>query len=86
MPAEEIITRMQEARAVYRLPASELAKLREQGVTDRVIDYMNQTQIAAARREEAWHQFDRYMWYGWPYGYPYRWYGPPYAPFGPFWY
>jgi hypothetical protein len=88
VPAEEIIRRMNESGAVYRLPASELAKLHGQGVPDRVIDYMNQTHIEAARRDEALYQRDRYLWYGWPsyraypYGYrgyygPYWWYGPP---------
>src|SRR5262245_57082371 len=42
-PPLEIIQRMQDARAVYRLPASALAHLREQGAPDAVVDYMQQT-------------------------------------------
>jgi len=49
---EAIIQRMRESRAVYPLPASELARLREQGVPDAVIDYMQQTHIDAVRYQE----------------------------------
>ncbi len=89
VPPDEIIRRMHEARAVYLLPASELAKLHDQGVSDRVIDYMNQTHLEAVRREEALYQRDLYLWYGWPSyrGYPgYWWYGAPYGPWAPYWY
>lgn len=75
-PAEDIIKRMEASRAVYRLPASELAKLREQGVPDQVIDYMQKTYIEAERYDE-W----RARYYGWPHyrGYVY---GPYYGPYG----
>jgi hypothetical protein len=58
-----IVKRMQDADAVYRLSASQLAQLREQGVSDVVIDYMQSTWLNAVRREEA----DRYWMYDmWP--------------------
>ena len=69
VPADEIIRRMDQAGAVYRLPASQLAKLHDDGVPDSVIDYMNQTNIEAARRDEAFFQANRYMWYGPPFYY-----------------
>lgn len=80
-----IIERMQAARAVYRLPASELARLREQGVADEVIDYMQRTQIEAERRDEALRQ-RMLLWDNWPYQpwrpglprTPFGWYLPPY--------
>ncbi len=50
---QQIIERMQRSRAVYRLPASELAKLREQGVSDQVIDYMQRVHFDAIRFEES---------------------------------
>jgi hypothetical protein len=80
-PAADIIKRMEEARAVYRLPASELARLREQGVPDAVIDHMQRTFIEEERFREWVRSRDMY-WYGWPYhGFygPWR-YGPyPYS-------
>lgn len=80
-----IIERMQAARAVYRLPASELARLREQGVADAVIDHMQRTQIEAERRDEALRQ-RMLLWDNWPYQpwrpglprTPFGWYFPPY--------
>jgi nitrogen fixation/metabolism regulation signal transduction histidine kinase len=50
--ADAIIQRMQQSVAVYPLPASELAKLREQGVPDKVIDHMQQTFLEAVRYQE----------------------------------
>jgi hypothetical protein len=75
--ADEIIRRMDQSGAVYRLPVSQLANLRNQGVPDSVIGYMNQTDIEAARREEAFFQANRYMRYDppfyrtYPYWYPF---------------
>ena len=75
-PPEQIIERMKAARAVYRLSGSELADLKTRGVPDKVIDYMQQTYIAAERWEEYLRTRDQYFFYGWP-GY--------YHPFGPYW-
>lgn len=69
--AEAIIQRMGESRAVYQLPASELARLREQGVPDRVIDYMQQTYLDAVRYQEWARMRDAYLYYP-PYLGPYR--------------
>ena len=43
VPADEIIEKMRESGTVYILQASQLAQLKEQGVPDAVIDYMQQT-------------------------------------------
>jgi hypothetical protein len=79
--AEDIIKRMEDAQAVYRLPASELAKLREQGVPDKVVDYMQQTYIADERWREYLRARDSYwFFYGGPYyrsWYPYAFWPPP---------
>ena len=45
----EIIRRMQNAGDVYRLSASQLADLREQGVNNAVINYMQQTYLREQR-------------------------------------
>ena len=73
-PAQDIIRRMRESGAVYPLTASQLARLREQGVPDEVIDYMNRTHLDAVRREEAMRQSFFYGPSMFPPYYPY-WYG-----------
>lgn len=70
VPAEEIVRRMQESRAVYRLSGSELAKLKSEGVPDKVLDYIQQAQVNQARYEEWVRSRDAYYWYG-PYYGPY---------------
>jgi hypothetical protein len=87
VPAGDIIQRMRDARAVYPVPASELAKLHDQGVPDEVIDYMQRTYIEAERHDEYLRTRDLYLWYGWPsyrgvypYGY---WYPYPYPTWRP---
>lgn len=76
MPPEQIIERMKAARAVYRLSGSQLADLKNRGVPDGVLDYMQETYIAAERWEQHLQTRDQYFFYGWP-GY--------YHPFGPYW-
>ena len=68
-PPQQIIERMQRSRAVYRLPASELAKLREQGVPDPVIDYMQRVHLDVVRFEESMRARSFY--------------GPGWGPWGP---
>ena len=78
--AAQIVRRMHESDAVYRLSASQLAQLREQGVPDAVIDYMQNTWLDAVRRQEA----ERYYYDMWPRGMGL--YGPRgrfYWPWGP---
>jgi hypothetical protein len=68
---QQIIERMQKSRAVYRLPASELARLREQGVADQVIDYMQRVHLDVIRFEESLRARSFY--------------GPGAGPWGPAW-
>lgn len=83
---EEIIRRMKESRAVYRLSGSQFADLKLRGVTDPVLDYMQQTRIDAERYEEYLYTRDRYMFYGWPgYGYGPGWGPYPYPYRGYYW-
>ena len=80
-PAQDIIQRMRDAGAVYRLSASQLARLREQGVPDEVIDYMQGTWLNEVQRDAAARLFPYEPWppglgplYGpsyWPYYGPY---------------
>ena len=84
MAPEQIIQRMKDSHAVYRLSGSELGNLKIRGIADPVLDYMQETRIASERYDEYLYTRDRYMFYGWPgygpYGapYPYRHYGPWY--------
>lgn len=75
---KQIIDRMRASRAVYRLPASELAKLRDQGVSDAVIDYMQRVHLDVVRFEESIRarQFYGPGWGPW---------GPAYGWRDPFW-
>jgi len=72
----QIIQRMEDSHAVYRLSASALARLRGQGVEDAVIDHMHETHLAAVLRETAAHRFDNcfqmYPCNAWPPGLAYH--------------
>ena len=71
-----IIARIQQSDTVYSLTASQFVQLSKDGVTDAVLDYMQQTYIKAvernARRQaysDLW--FSTHGWYGHPwYSYP----------------
>jgi hypothetical protein len=80
-PAPEIIARMRDSGTVYRLSGSQLASLRDEGVPDAVLDYMQETYLAAVRRREelagwdGWTGIDGYWYGGAPYGWPDEWIG-----------
>jgi hypothetical protein len=84
VPANEIVAQLVYTRAAYRLKGSELAKLKERGVPDEVLDYLEESNIALARADEARRQAQYRFMYTWPYGgfgpYPYYWYYPPPPP------
>ncbi|MDP4222377.1 MAG: hypothetical protein Q8868_03600 [Bacteroidota bacterium] len=76
--SKDIITDIRRSHSVYTLRAADLAALRDEGVQDSVINYMEKTHMDAIRRDERMSDF----YYGYPggYGYPY-WgfnYGYPY--------
>lgn len=85
IPAEEIINRMRESGTVYQLEASQYADLKNKGVPDSVLNYMQQTYIEAIQRNRQlaemnyWRPYNDYR-YGAP---PLGWQGiyPPPAPF-----
>ena len=52
VPAETIVNKMRDSRAVYRLNAAQLAQLHDQGVADVVLNYMQETYLNAVRREQ----------------------------------
>jgi hypothetical protein len=65
VPPETMVQKMYESGTVYRLEASQLAKLKEQGVPDAVLNYMQQTYLSAARVDQRSEDFDDWaMFYG----------------------
>jgi hypothetical protein len=80
VPAKTIVQKMRDSATVYRLPASELARLHERSVADRVRNYMQRTYLKAVRREQRlqdWNYWsmgpDGYWYRGWRYGWPRAW-------------
>lgn len=75
---QEIIKKMRRSGTVYRLKASQLAELKEKGVPNSVIDYMQETYLDAVRNDQALEDWNRWtmeddgFWYG---GGPYGWRG-----------
>ena len=73
--AYEIVKRIHLSGTVYRLNADQLTSLREQGVSDPVINYMQRTYLEAVRKHKQledrshWTEIDGW-WYG---GRPYGW-------------
>lgn len=73
VPADTIIESMRDSETVYRLTAAQLAELHEQGISDQVIDYMQQTYLDAVRQDQSLADWDYWtvgadgFWYGGPY-------------------
>lgn len=90
-PDDVIIGNIRESGTVYRLTASQLADLRKQGVSDAVINYMQQTYLEAIRRNQQlndqsyWTPYGDGYWYGgYPFGWDNGWYpNEPYMPYPP---
>lgn len=79
VPEDEIIRLLHESGAVYRLSGSELARLKDDGVGPKVLDYLHQAQINQARYEEWARSREPVFWYGPAFGFPYY-YGHPLGP------
>lgn len=80
VPVDTMLAKMRESGTVYRLSASQLAHLHDEGVPDAVVDYMQETYLEAVRRDQAvadWVHWtfavDGYWYGGRPYGWPRPW-------------
>ena len=62
IPAETIIERLRESRAIYRVSGSQLAQMHEQGVPDPVLDYIQEAYLDHVRWRERMYYEDRYFW------------------------
>ncbi len=79
-PPAQIIQKMRDAGMVYRLKGSQMARLHQDGVSDAVLNYMQNTYVDAVRRDQRlrdwnhwWPDADGYFYGGcyyqsWPYG------------------
>jgi len=76
---EDIMRRIDDTRTVFRLSSEDVIRLRNDGVPDRIVNYMLDTYTRAAvaeqRRRDAVDYDDYYFRYGFYYGHPWhRWY------------
>jgi hypothetical protein len=79
--SKQIINKLEDTHSVYLLQADEYVKLKNEGVQDSVINYMEMTKMEAIRmnqraRDTYYGYPGMYDWnwgyyYGWPYGWPY---------------
>lgn len=75
VPDDEIIARIDRTRTVFRLGSEDVIRLRNEGVSDRVVNYMLDTYaryVAARERRQAYSDYDGPYGWGFHYGYPYR--------------
>jgi hypothetical protein len=79
--SKDIIQEIKNSHSIYGIKADQFAKLRDAGVQDSVLNYMQITHMDAIRRDQQ--IADSY--YGWPYGYYGGFgYGWPYGYYGGF--
>ena len=86
VPSRDIINEIKNSHSAYRLKASEYANLQKAGVSDSVVDYMQQTHLDMIRHDEQM-QYPYYWgspyggyWYGLGYGWPYGYWGWNFGP------
>ena len=54
VPADDVIEKMSDSRSTYPLAASKLFELKQEGVPDKVLDYMEQTYLTEVCRQAIW--------------------------------
>jgi len=82
VPMETIIQKMRDSGTTYRLTASQLVQLHEEGVFNAVLDYTQETYLEAVRRDQALEDWGYwtlaaggYRYGGRPYGWLRVWWG-----------
>ncbi len=73
LTSKDIIQKIKDSHTAYSLKADQLAKLQKQGVSDSVINYMEQTHFRALMHENQANTPYYWWpgWYGYNFGYPY---------------
>jgi len=69
---EEIIRRIDESRSVFRLGAADVVRLRQEGVSERVVNFMLDTYVRYSLTEQRRQDYNDYNWH-YRFGF---WYGP----------
>ena len=64
VPPDTIVQKMRDSGTVYRLQASQLAKLKERGMPDAVLNYMQQTYLDAVRTDQSRADFNNWAMIG----------------------
>src|ERR1035437_8491472 len=64
--SKDIIGEIKQSHTAYSLRADQLVKLRDEGVQDSVLNYMEETKIRAAQQNQRY--ANSYYGYGWPGG------------------
>ncbi len=54
VPADSVIDKMSDSNSTYPLSASKLFELKQKGVPDEVLDYMEQTYLTEVCRQAIW--------------------------------
>jgi hypothetical protein len=80
VPAKKIISDIKKSHTAYTLKASEYAKLQQEGVSDSVVNFMQETHLRLVRQnqrmQDSYYGNPYGSWYGgWGYGWPYYGYG-----------
>ena len=70
MTEEDIIRRIDDSRTVFRLSSDDVIRLRNEGVPDRIVNYMLDTYTRAAVAEQRRRDADYEFSYGFYYGHP----------------
>src|ERR1035437_2674001 len=65
--SKDIINEIKQSHTVYSLKADQLGKLRDEGVQDSVLNYMEETKINAIQQNQRY--ANSYYGYGWPGGF-----------------
>jgi hypothetical protein len=73
---EDIMRRIDATRTVFRLSSEDVIRLRNEGVSDRLVNFMLDTYtraaMAAQRRQDAYYYDQFYFNYGFAYGHPWH--------------
>jgi hypothetical protein len=84
--SKDIIQDIRHSHTVYRLKASDFANLKNEGVQDSVLNYMDKTRINSIRENESYQNYGYWgpgwgnYWYGGPgFGWPYPYLGLGYG-------
>lgn len=75
VPPADLVAQLRETRTILPVTGSQYAQLKEQGVSDEVLDYMQKTYVAQVEADARWRARSTYYGYGYgyyPYGYGYR--------------